>query len=549
MREGESHARRPLVIGGRRRHVAHDTKEVPMTEKPNSGLTRRQAFTIAVGAGIAATTIMAASPEEALSQAANQGVSPTLTLLLVNDIYKMAEVRGRGGFARLAAIARAERAKGIPLLYAHAGDMFSPSLMSGFDQGQHTVELLNVVPPDIFVPGNHEFDFGKDNYLKLTKLAKYPTFAANLRAADGSVLPDHKDRALIDLGSVKVGIFGVTLAASPLMSSPGDLRFLDEMTSVREQSRALREAGADMVVAVTHTDFSRDLEIARSRLVDVLLTGHDHDLRVSYDNRTVMVESGEEGEYVTAIDIFATIGEREGKRAVTWLPRFRIIDSGTVTPDAEALAIVRRYEGELSKELDVSLGTTAVDLDSRSASVRSQETAIGNLIADAVRASTGADVAITNGGGIRGNRQYPAGATITRRDILTELPFGNSTAMVEITGKDIRDALENGVSQIDNRAGRFPQVSGMAFTVDAKAPAGSRIGSLRIGGKDLDPAATYKVATNDFMVSGGDGYTALDRGRVLIGKTDGKLLASVVMAYVRAAGAIQAQIDGRIILK
>ncbi len=520
-----------------------------MTEKRDTGLTRRQAFTIAAAAGVAATTIMAASPEEALAQAASQGANPTFTLLLVNDIYKMGEVRGRGGFARLAAIARAEKAKGVPCLYAHAGDMFSPSLMSGFDQGAHTVELLNVVPPDIFVPGNHEFDAGKQNYAKLTKAAKYPTFAANLRAADGSVLPDHKDRAIVELGPVKVGIFGVTLAATPLMSSPGDLKFLDEMATVREQTKALRDGGADMVVAVTHTDFTRDLEIARSRLVDVLLTGHDHDLRVVYDNRTVMVESGEEGEYVTAIDIYATIGEREGRRAVTWLPRFRVIDSGTVTPDPEALAIVKRYETELSRELDVELGTTAVDLDSRSASVRSQETAIGNLIADAIRASTGADAAITNGGGIRGNKQYPAGARITRRDILTELPFGNATALVEITGKDVKDALENGVSQIDNRAGRFPQVSGLSFTIDPKAPAGSRILDLKLGGQPIDPSKTYRIATNDFMMTGGDGYSALGRGKILIGKTDGKLMASVVMAHIRQAGAIQAKVDGRITLK
>jgi 5'-nucleotidase / UDP-sugar diphosphatase len=512
-------------------------------------LTRRQAFTIAAAAGVAATTIVASSPEEALAQAANQGTAPTFTLLLVNDIYKMEGVRNRGGFARLAAIARAERAKGIPLLYAHAGDMFSPSLMSGFDQGQHTVELLNVVPPDIFVPGNHEFDAGKDNYLKLTKLAKYPTFAANLRAADGSVIPGHQDRKVMDLGPVKVGVFGVTLAASPLMSTTGDLKFLDEMETVRSQNKALREEGADIVVAVTHTDFNRDLEIARSRTVDVLLTGHDHDLRVVYDGRSVMVESGEEGEYITAVDIYATIGQRDGKRAVTWLPRFRVIDSATVTPDPEAETIVKKYQADLSRELDVSLGTTAVELDSRSASVRSQETAIGNLIADAMRASTGADVAITNGGGIRGNKQYPAGATITRRDILTELPFGNATAMVEVTGQDIKDALENGVSQIDSRAGRFPQVSGMVVTIDTKAPAGSRISSIQIGGKDMDPTAWYRVATNDFMVMGGDGYGALARGRVLIGKTDGKLMASVVMAHVRAAGAVQAKVEGRIILK
>jgi 2',3'-cyclic-nucleotide 2'-phosphodiesterase (5'-nucleotidase family) len=520
-----------------------------MADVPQNGLTRRQAFTIAAAAGVAATTIMASTPEEALAQAAQQGANPTFTLLLVNDIYKMGEVRGRGGFARLAAIARAEKAKGVPCLYAHAGDMFSPSLMSGFDQGAHTVELLNVMPPDVFVPGNHEFDFGKENYFKLVKAAKYPTYCANLRAADGSALPDHKDRAIVDLGPVKVGVFGVALATTPLMSSPGDLKFLDEMATVREQAKALRDGGADMVVAVTHTDFARDLEIARSRLVDVLLTGHDHDLRVVYDNRTVMVESGEEGEYVTAIDIYATIGQRDGKRRVTWLPRFRVIDSGTVTPDPEALAIVKKYEAELSKELDVSLGTTAVDLDSRSASVRSQETAIGNLIADAIRTSTGAEAAITNGGGIRGNKQYPAGATLTRRDILTELPFGNSTSLVEITGKDVKDALENGVSQIDNRAGRFPQVSGLTFAIDQKAAVGSRIQDLRIGGQPIDPAKTYRIATNDFMMAGGDGYAALGRGKVLIGKTDGKLMASVVMAHVRAAGAVQAKVEGRITLR
>jgi 5'-nucleotidase / UDP-sugar diphosphatase len=300
---------------------------------------------------------------------------------------------------------------------------------------------------------------------------------------------------------------------------------------------------------VTHTDFNRDLEIARSRLVDVLLTGHDHDLRIVYDNRTVMVESGEEGEYVTAIDIYATIGQRDGARNVTWIPRFRVIDSATVTPDPEAQAITRRYEGELSKELDVELGTTAVELDSRSATVRSAESAIGNLIADAIRASTGADVAITNGGGIRGNKQYPAGHKLTRRDVLTELPFGNASVMVEITGKDIKDALENGVAQIEQRGGRFPHVSGLKIEVDGKQPVGSRIASIMVGDKPLDPAARYKVASNNFMLTGGDGYTALGRGRTLIGVTDGNLMANEVMVFARRQGTVTAKIEGRIVLR
>ena len=514
-----------------------------------SGINRRQAFQIAVASGLAATTILADSADEALAQAASQGVTPTCRLLLVNDIYKMSEVGGRGGFARLAAIARAERAKGVPMLYAHAGDVYLPSRMPGFRRGAHTVELLNVVAPDVFVPGNHEFDFGKENYLKRRSEQKALFMAANLRSADGTQLPGHEDRKIFDLGPLRVGVFGVALEQTPLMSSTAGFKFSDEMTAVREQSKALREAGADIVVCVAHTDFARDVEIFRSRQVDVLLSGHDHDLRLIYDNRVVMVESGEEGEHVTAIDIYATIADVGGKRTVTWRPSFRTIDSALVTPDPEALTIVKKYEAELSRELDVKIGVTTVDLDSRSATVRSQEAVIGNLIADALRDSTGAQVAITNGGGIRGNKQYPSGATLTRRDVLTELPFGNATVMVEITGKDIKDAIENGLSQIDSRAGRFPQVSGMTATVDIKQPVGSRVLSIEIDGKPLDPAAKYTVASNDFMLTGGDGYTSLGRGRTLIGKTDGTLMANVVMGYVRKLGTVQNKIEGRIVQK
>jgi 2',3'-cyclic-nucleotide 2'-phosphodiesterase (5'-nucleotidase family) len=514
-----------------------------------SGIDRREIFRIAAAGGLAGASFLAASAEEALAQAASQGATPTFRLLLVNDIYKMGEVSGKGGFARLAAIAKSERAGGVPVIYAHAGDMYSPSLMSGFDQGAHTVELLNVEPPDVFVPGNHEFDFGKENYLRRRAEMKSAFLAANLRDADGSVLAGHADNRMFEMGPVKVGVFGVALAGTPLMSSAAGFAFSDEMAAVRAQTKVLRDAGADIVVAVTHTAFARDLEIMRSRLVDVLLTGHDHDLRISYDNRVAMVESGEEGEYVTAIDMYCIIGQREGRRSVTWRPVFRPIDSALVAPDPAALAIVRRYEAELSKELDVPVGKTAVPLDSRSATVRSQEAAIGNLIADAIRTATGADIAITNGGGIRANKQYEAGATITRRDVLSELPFGNSTVMVEITGKDIKEALENGVSQVDSRAGRFPQVSGLAFTYDGKAPSGSRVVLIEIGGKPIDMAATYTVASNDFMFAGGDGYSALGRGRTLIGKTDGALMANVVMVHIRKIGTVESRVEGRIVAK
>jgi 5'-nucleotidase/UDP-sugar diphosphatase len=509
-----------------------------------ASVSRRQTLGLGLGAGLSVTMLTGGSGEAQAAPA-----NTTFSLLLVNDIYKMADDKGRGGFAKLAAVVKAERARGVPLLFCHAGDTFSPSLMSGFDQGAHIVELTNLVKPDVFVPGNHEFDFGKDTYLKRMGEANFPFFGANMRQADGSPIPGMRDSQIFALGPVKVGVIGIVLTGVPGMSQPGDLRFGPEMDALKAQAARLRLEGADLVVAVTHTDREMDNTIVRSRLVDVLLTGHDHDLAIGYDGKTVMVESSEEGNFVTAIDFVVSASGEGRDRKVAWAPSFRVHDSSTIEPDPEVLAVVRRYEAALSQELDVEIGTTTTELDSRSATVRSGEAAIGNLIADAVRDSAGGDVAITNGGGIRANKQYPAGAKLTRRDILSELPFGNSTSLVEITGADIKAALENGVSQLEQRAGRFPQVSGLTFEVESKAPVGSRIANIKVNGEPIDPAKKYKVATNNFMLAGGDGYAAFTRGRVLIGQTDGKLLANEVMAYVRRRGSVDARVEGRIVVR
>jgi 5'-nucleotidase / UDP-sugar diphosphatase len=501
---------------------------------------------VAITRRLLTTTIAATGVQALFGRGAFAADTVKFTLVLVNDIYKMGEEKGRGGFARLAGIVASERARSKNVLVFHAGDTLSPSLMSGFDQGAHIIELLNVSKPDVFVPGNHEFDFGEAVYLKRMGEANFPIFAANLRGGDGSPLPKHQDRALFDLGGIKLGVVGLALAATKKISAENNLVFALEMDTLAAQTKALRAEGADFIVACAHTPIDMDYEIARSGLVDVLLSGHDHDLRIEYDGKAVMVESGEEGQFITAIDFEAMVVTREGKRAVSWRPHFRPMDSAEATPDPTALAIVERYEAELAQQLDVEIGKTAVELDSRTASLRGEETNMGDLIADAIRASTGADVAITNGGGIRANKLYPAGSAITRRDVLTELPFGNATALVEITGADIVAALENGLSQVENRQGRFPQVSGMVVTYDPRQPAGSRVVSVTIEGKPLDKLARYKVGSNDFMVKGGDGYGALGKGRVLIGGTDGKLLANEVMVYLKRLGTIDLRTQGRI---
>ncbi len=477
-----------------------------------------------------------------------------VTFLLVSDIYKMASPKAkRGGFARVNALAKAERAKGGNLIYAQAGDFISPSLLSGFDKGEHIVKLMNLAAPDIVVPGNHEFDFGKETFLKRMREMNSTVLSANLRRADGTMVEGIKDTRMMTFGdpsdpmkSIKIGIVGLTLEDSPALSSPGDLKFSNSMKTALASAKMLKEQGADILVAVLHEDIEVDREFYGHGRFDFVLSGHDHDLTVNYNGRTVMAESRSEGDLVVALDVKFSIGEKRGKRRVKWWPNFRIIDTATITPDAETLALVKGYQATLSKELDVTIGKTAVELDSRKTSVRTGETAIGNLIADAQRAALGADIAMANGGGIRGNKIYAPGTEISRRDVLTELPFGNLNILIEVDGATVKAALENGVSQVEKTAGRFPQVSGMSFTYDPNKPAGSRIVSVMVGDQPLDMAKKYKMATNDYAAGGGDGYKMLKKAKVLVGGLSAKLLANDVMVYIRKKGEVAPKIEGRI---
>jgi 2',3'-cyclic-nucleotide 2'-phosphodiesterase (5'-nucleotidase family) len=178
--------------------------------------------------------------------------------------------------------------------------------------------------------------------------------------------------------------------------------------------------------------------------------------------------------------------------------------------------------------------------------VRTGESNFGNLVADAMRAGVGAEVALTNGGGIRGDRTYEPGTVLTRKDILTELPFGNVTVLIELSGADLLAALENGVADVENKAGRFPHVSGMSVIFDPSKPAGSRIVEVKVGGQPLDLGRIYRVATNEYVQAGGDGYDALARGKALIDGSGATLMASMVMAYIEQQREVAPAVEVRI---
>lgn len=469
-----------------------------------------------------------------------------LTILGVGDIYNFQEEKGRGGFARLNAIAKAERAANPNTLYVFDGDMLSPSILSGFDKGQNTIDLTNLVPFDIAVPGNHEFDFGPENFMEKMAASKYPWAAINITNADGSPVEGLGGVMMKEVGGLKVALIPVAQDTTPEVASSGDLKFLPTVATAVDAAKAARADGADLVIGVVQTDMNNDRKLIDSRAFDVIMSGDDHSYATAYNGITAYVETSIDGRFLSPVDLMVDIGEKDGKRTIKWTPMFRFIDTASVTPDPESQALVDGFQKKLDESLNIEIGTSTGALDSRRDVVRGQESAMGNLIADAMREATKADIAITNGGGIRADRTYDAGTVLTRRDILTELPFGNVTVVTEIPGSQVLAVLENGFSQVEKGAGRFPQVSGLDVVYDPAAPAGSRVASVTIGGTALDADKLYKVATNDYMLGGGDGYGAFGGGRILVNAGNGNLMANDVMDYVSTMKTVDAKVEGRI---
>lgn len=475
-----------------------------------------------------------------------------ITVVGVGDIYDFEGAGVRGGFARLNAVAKAEKAANPNTLYVFDGDMISPSLLSGIDYGANTIQLTNVVPFDLAVPGNHEFDFGPSVFLDRVKQSKFPWAAINIEGPDGKPIDGvGHDTVMKDIAGVKVALVPIQLDDTVELATTKDWKFDPSVASALNAAQKARDDGADLVIAVTHTDHSQDYALQDSHKFDLIVSGHDHDLRMGWDGITAYVETSTEANYLPIVDLNVVVTPASGdkKRTVTWSPEFRIVDTATVTRDPDTQKIVEELKTKLSAELDVQIGTTTNELSSERAVVRGEESAMGNLIADAMVAQSGAEVAVTNGGGVRGNKVYPAGTVLTRKDVFTELPFGNKTVVEEISGADLLAGLENGFSQVEQGAGRFPQVSGLVITVDLTKAPGARVQTVTVNGKPLDPAATYKLATNDYMIGGGDGYTAFSKGKVLVDPSAAHLMASDVIDYITAKKTIDAKVDGRITMK
>ena len=467
-----------------------------------------------------------------------------ISILQINDAYTLDPVDDgrRGGMARVATLVKELRAKSPNTLFLVAGDFLSPSILSTYLKGQQMIATLNAIGLDAATFGNHEFDFGPNVLVERMREARFAWITSNVRdRRTGGAFGGAQHDRLVTLGGIRVGLLGLTLSETTQTSSPGlDVVFDDPLRAGRETADALRLRGAQVVIALTHQDMAADRALGEVAAIDVIVGGHEHEPLVAEAGRAIVTKAGSDARYLVQVDLWLTRDGRVVERSWT----FHEV-SARIAPDPVVEKLVAGYAAQLERELGVTIGRTEVALDARRNILRSQETGVGDFVADVMREALHTDVALINGGGIRGDRVFPHGL-LSRRDVYTLLPFTNTVMKVEVTGAALRQGLEHGLAQADNQGGGFLQVSGVQISYDGRRQVGNRIITVEIGGRPLDPDGRYTVAVPNYVAQGGDGHTAFRTARVLVGAENGPDLAALVLRAIETRQTITPRIDGRI---
>lgn len=455
-----------------------------------------------------------------------------LTFLHFNDVYEFTANPDSGGLAALFGLVEAERAAHPGALLTFGGDLISPSLASGLTQGAHMVEILGAMRPVAAVLGNHEFDFGAEVLRRRMAESAFPWLVSNVSEADGRPFGGGTRLLLTTVGDTRVGLFSLLTGETATLAAGGrDARFHPETETARAMVAELRRQGAELVVALTHQDIQADLDLARSvKGIDLILGGHDHEAMAVQAGPTLVVKAGHDGQYLAAVDV--VVGGADG-RPRPRLAGWRFLSSLDQPPSPALDALTRRHEAAIDNALGQPLAVLAATLDSRQDVARAGQSSFGALVADALRQELGADIALINGGGLRGNRVYAAGTPISRADLMREMPFGNTALVLDASGAQILAALEHGVSKLPALSGRFPQVSGVSFVIDTAAPAGQRIKDARVGGSLLESTRLYRLATVSYLAEGGDGYAMLTTLPRRLPPEAAPLLVNLVADHVR----------------
>jgi len=495
----------------------------------------------------------------------------SLTILHTNDFHARFEPISRfdsgcsaednaegkcfGGTARLVTAIADARARTNNSILVDGGDQFQGTLFYTYYKGAAAAEFMNQLGYDGMTVGNHEFDDGPEVLKGFMDSVQFPVLMSNADVSNEPLLADTLMKStVIERGGEQIGMIGLTPEDTHELASPGpNVTFSDPIAAVQAEVDKLTAMGVNKIVVLSHSGYNVDLDVAANTTgVDVIVGGHTNTLLGDDDDAagpyptmvgdTAIVQAYAYGKFLGELNVTF-----DDNGVITEAAGAPLLIDASVAEDEATVARVAELAVPLEEIRQRVVAETAASIEGDRSVCRAMECEMGNLIADAMLdrvADQGIQIAFQNSGGIRAS--IDAGE-VTMGEVLTVLPFQNTLSTFQVTGAAMIDALENGASQHEDGSGRFPQVSGMSFTVDLSQEPGSRISDIMVGGAAIDPDAVYGVVSNNFVRNGGDGYSMFEDA--MNAYDFGPDLADVTAEFIAANAPYQPYTDGRITMK
>ena len=461
-----------------------------------------------------------------------------------------------GGFARVKTAIDTKKAQldNQNVVVLDAGDPFQGSLFYTTYKGAAEAEFMEQMGYDAMAVGNHEFDDGPQGLADFIDKVSFPVISGNLDlSAEASLNGKVENHVVLEVGGKKIGVVSALATDTVETSSPGpNVLFQDEIEALTQDVATLEAEGVDIIIALTHVGLPVDLAIAEAVPgIDVVIGGHSHTLMSNEDGTPAYPTMVGDAAVAQAYAYTKYLGHLtvtfDDAGVVTAASGDPMLLDASVEPNAAFVDRIAEM-GAPIEEMKTRVVAEAADAIEGDRSVcRVQECAMGSLIADAMLdrvKDQGIEIAIQNGGGIRASIDS---GEITMGEVLTVLPFQNTLSTFQVSGQTMIDALENGVSQIEEVKGRFPQVAGLTYALDVSKPVGERISDVMVGGAPIDPAKVYGVVSNNYVRNGGDGYKMFTDAQNAY--DFGPDLADVLAEYLAEQGPFTPYTDGRITVK
>jgi 5'-nucleotidase/UDP-sugar diphosphatase len=475
-----------------------------------------------------------------------------VTVLFFNDShghlrpFKVKTDTGKvevGGIARLAALAENIRSennhKGVRTFLLLAGDILQGTPMSTVFQGRPDVECFNAMGVDAMTVGNHEFDFGFQNFLDLKKIAAFPFLSSNIIRKDSGKLICEPSTSFSITQNISLSVIGATTRDLLVTTRPDNVKqvtVLDSVQTVKDAVGRLHKKGP--VILLSHSKHKTDRAIARAvPELSAIIGGHDQILLSPYRKvgNIPIFQAFEKCRYLGRIDL--EVDPSSGKSrlvAHTYIPV-----TADINPNPEIDRIVKRYHARMDKKFKEVIGESRVFLNGEREKIRYEETTLGNFVSDIMREYTAADVALLNSGSLRASIDT---GPVTREEIFKAMPYANEIILLDLTGTELIQALTRSVRATrEEEDGGFLQVSGIRFNVRGHTVEGLRLISNQM---PVEPEKIYRVAVTDFLASGGDGY------QVFVGKPlehTRSPLRELIMDTITTKGIVNAEVQGRIV--